>query len=102
ESPCAASSLGFYQDSRSHILLGLACPNGGTGRRAGLKIRSPKTWCGFDSLFGHQTLFSWITLEFLQSLRRTRRIQDPRGGSFAEIGRASCGKECRSRWPPYD
>ena len=41
---------------QSHILLDLACPNGGTGRRAGLKIRSPKTWCGFDSLFGHQIL----------------------------------------------
>ena len=29
----------YYQVRQSHILRGLACPDGGTGRRAGLKIR---------------------------------------------------------------
>jgi hypothetical protein len=32
-------SRAFYQERQSHILSRLACPNGGTGRRAGLKIR---------------------------------------------------------------
>src|SRR5579872_2507157 len=31
-------------------------PDGGTGRRAGLKIPFPLKECGFDSLSGHQNI----------------------------------------------
>src|SRR5690242_11728442 len=31
----------------------IVCPDGGTGRRAGLKIPFPLKECGFDSLSGH-------------------------------------------------
>src|SRR2546429_1770048 len=31
----------------------------------------------------------------------TPHVQDVLFGANGEIGRASCGKECRSRWSPY-
>ena len=36
-----------------------SCPDGGIGRRNGLKIRRPLKACGFDPLSGHQPSLPW-------------------------------------------
>ena len=85
ESPCAASESILPSQAPIAYTAGLACPDGGTGRRAGLKIRWWRHRVGSIPSPGTRPLNLWNPIEFLQPLRLARRIQNSRRGSSAAV-----------------